>query len=297
VTRLARTPIVAAAVIASLASPAIRAQSDKISLRMAPGPGQTVQMLMTQKVDFEISVEGAPAPVLAPMRMVMQSTMVLTQKTGARQPDGSIDVELTYDQIRSEVTMNDQPTPTSDLGKELVGKPVVLTYNASGEIVGVRGLPAGPGLNDEMFKQMIGSFYGNLPVTALSVGETTTGPLDFNLPLPLPGASALQMTGQTILKLVSVDKNAAGRSARFDSTISGKMASELAAPDGKSQMQFNFTLSGDGTTIMDLDKGLPRSHLLTNTFVGRIDMAPGAPTATSPSMNMRGTMNVVVTSK
>ena len=72
---------------------------------------------------------------------------------------------------------------------------------------------------------------------------------------------------------------------------------ELAAPDGKSQMKFNFTTSGDGTTVMDLDKGLPRSHLLTSTFVGKMDMPPGAPTAVPPSMNMRGTMNVVVTSK
>jgi hypothetical protein len=275
----------------------MRAQSDKISLRMAPAPGQTVQMLMTQKMDFEMSLEGTPVPGLAPMRMVTQSTMVMTQKTGARRPDGSIDVEVTYDQIRSEMTMNDQSTPTADLDKELVGKPVVVTYSARGEIIGVRGMPAVTGLNDEMFKQMLGAFYGNLPVTALSIGEATTAPLDFNLPLPLPGAAALKMTGETILKLVAIDKNAEGRSARFDSTTNGKMASEFAAPDGKSQMKFSFSMSGDGTTVMDLDKGLPRSHLLTNTFVGRIDMPSGKPTAASPSMNMRGTMNVVVTSK
>ena len=283
--------------IATLASPAMRAQSDKISLRMAPAPGQTVQMLMTQKMDIEMSLEGTPVPGLAPMRMVMQSTMVMTQKTGPRKPDGSIEVEMTYDQIRSELTMNDQTTPAVDANKELIGKPVVVTYSASGEVVGVRGVPAVTGLSDETFRQMLGAFYGNLPVTALSVGETTTAPLDFNLPLPLPGAAALKMTGETILKLVAIDKNAEGRSARFDSTTSGKMASELAAPDGKSQMKFNFTMSGDGTTVMDLDKGLPRSHLLTSTFVGKMDMPPGAPTAVPPSMNMRGTMNVVVTSK
>ena len=296
-TRPARTSIVAAALIASLAGPAIRAQSDKISLRMAPSPGQTVQMLMTQKMDLELSLEGAPVPGLVPMRMVMQSTMVLNQKTGARKPDGSIDVEMTYDQISSDVTMNDQSTTAVDASNELIGKPVVVTYSASGEIVGVRGVPAVTGLSDEMFKQMLGSAFSNLPATALSVGETTTAPLDFNLPLPLPGAAAMKLTGETILKLVAVDKNAEGRSARFDSTMNGKMASEVTSPDGKSQMKFNFTLSGDCTTIVDLDKGLPRSHLLTNTFVGKIDMPSGASAAVPPSMNMRGTMNVVVTSK
>ena len=60
-----------------------------------------------------------------------------------------------------------------------------MTYNRNGEMVDIKGLPAG-GLTDDMFKQMMGSFYGNLPVAALSVGETTISPLDFTLPLPCP---------------------------------------------------------------------------------------------------------------
>ena len=295
--RLTQAHVIAAAVIVCLSAPEARAQSEKISLRMAPRPGQTVQMTVTQDMDFDMSMDGAPLPGGNSMKMVMRSTMALTQKTGPLKADGSVDAELTYDQIAIELSMNGQQMPASDVDTGLVGKPVVVTYNANGEVIGVKGLPAASGLTDETFKQMLGSFYGNLPVTALGVGETTTGPLDIPVPLPLPVPGApMQMTGETILKLVSIDRDAQGRTARFDSTVNGRMDSAIPSPDGKGQLKFDITMIGDGTTIIDLNKGLPRSNIATSTFSGRMNMPAGAaPNATS--MTMRGTVKVVMSSK
>jgi hypothetical protein len=253
-------------------------------------------MTMTQEMDFDISFDGAALPgVTGPMKMLMRSIVALTQKTGGLKADGSLDSELTYDESRTEISMNGQTMPAA-AADELVGKTVVMTYNRSGEIVDIKGLPAGV-LTDDTFKQMMASFYGNLPMAALSVGETTTSPIELALPLPLPGAGPMAMTGETRVKLVSIDKDAQGRSARFESTLDGKMVNEIASPDGKSQATMDFKMDGTGILVMDLEKGVLRSGLSTVTFVGKIGMPGGAAPTGMPSMNMRGTMKVTTTSK
>ncbi len=288
--------VIAAGIIACLAAPAVIAQSEKVSVRMAPRPDQSARMTMIQEMVMDVSFDSAAAvPGLTPMRMSMTSTMGLTQKTGAVKPDGTLDAELTYDQIRAEMTMNGQPMPAADANNQLVGKTVIVTYNRNGEMVGIKGLPAA-GLTDEAFKQMLGSLYGNLPVAALSVGETTTTPLELGLPLPLPGAGPMKMTGETRVKLVSIDKDARGRSARFDSALDGKMVTELGSPDGKAKMVMNFSMGGTGTMVMDLDRGVLRSGLTTITLVGKMDMPAGAAPAALPGMNMIATIKMTITS-
>ena len=294
--RLTQVHVIAAAVIVCLSVPEARAQPEKVSIRLAPRPDQTVQMSMTQEMDFEISF-GSAAPSAPPMNMAMRSMMSLTQKTGPRKADGSIDAEITYDEIRSELSLNGQPAAVPNPNGDLVGKPVVVTYNAGGEVIGVKGLPALPGLSDDSFRQMLVSFSGNLPATALGVGETAKAPLNVNLPLPLPGAVPVTITGETTLKLSSVDRDTRGRTAIFDSTVTGSMSTDVPAPDGKNQMKLNFTMTGDGTTIMDLDRGIPRSNLTATTFAGRAEIPAGAAAAAMPGMNMRGTIKLAMTSK
>lgn len=295
--RLTQVHVIAAAVIVCLSAPEARAQSEKVSVRMAPRPDQTVQMTMTQDMDFDVAIVGGGAAQAGDtsMKMLMRLTTALTQKTGPLKADGSVDAELTYDQIAAEMSMNGQQMPASEVAG-LVGKAVVVTYNANGDVVGVKGLPEASGLTDESFRQMLSSFSGSLPATALGVGETTSGPLNLALPVPLPFPGGLMMTGETILKLVSLDRDAQGRTARFDSTINGKMDSAIPSPDGKSQVKFDFTMIGDGTVIMDLDKGVPRSNVATSTFNGRMNVPAGAAPG-AMSMTMRGTAKIVMSSK
>ena len=291
-----RTHVIAAGVIACLAAPALLAQSEKISIRMVPVPGQTVHMTMNQDMDMDISFDGnqaAPA-VAGPMKVLITTTLAMTQKTGAVKPDGTLDAEITYDQIRTEMTMNGQTMP-AEADTQLVGKPVVVTYNRSGEIVDVKGLPAA-GLTTESFKQMMNSFYGNLPVTAIGVGEETSAPLDFSMPLPLPGGAPMKLVGQTRLKLVSIDKDAKGRSARFDSTVTGTMDMAIPSPDGTAGMSVDFTMTGTGTSVMDLEKRLLRSSESTATIDGKLKTAGGRGPAPLPGMSMRATIRVTIAS-
>ena len=164
-------------------------------------------------------------------------------------------------------------------------------------MVGIKGLDAA-GLTDEAFKQLMGSFSNNLPATALSVGETTTVPMDLMLPLPLPlpGGAPMKVTGETRLTLVSIDKDAQGRSARFASTADGKMVTEFPSPDGKSKMTLDFRIGGDGTMVMDLDKGVLRSTVSTSTFDGKMDMPAGGVPGGAPALTLHGTMKMTMTS-
>ena len=272
------------------APPAVVAQADKISIRMAPRPGQTVRMTSAMEADIDISIDGAAAPpgVMA-MKMVMRMMAGMTQKTGAAKPDGTLDAEITYDQFRIEMSINGQTMP-ADFDNPLTGKAVVFTYNQMGDIVRVQGMP--DGLPEDMFRQLMGSMFGNLPAAALAVGETTTAPMDFTLPLPVPGAAAMKLTGETRLTLVSVDKDAPGRSATFTSTTAGGIVSDSGSPDGQGKPAFDLDLRGEGAYVINLDTGLLRSNIVTSSVNGKMKAAGPA----SPGMTMRGTIRLSLTS-
>ena len=289
--RFTRIFVVATAFLA--APPAVIAQSEKISIRMAPRPGQTVRLTLAHEVDMDISLDAGAAPGVMPMKMVIRMTAAMTQKTGALKPDGTLEAEFTYDQFRIEMSMNGQTMP-ANTDNPLAGKPVVVTYNRNGDVVGVQGMPAA--LTDGMFEQLMGSFVGNLPATALAVGETTTAPMDLALPLPLPGAPAMKMVGQTRLTLVSLDKDARGRTARFESTTAGSVVSDFASPDGQGKMAFDLSHSGEGTYVLDLDTGTLRSNIVTSNINGKMNMAGGAASPARPGMTMRGTIKLTLTS-
>ena len=293
--RLALRHVVMVAVVC-LAAPVVLAQSDRVSLRMAPRPDQTVRMNMTQEMDFEMSLDGAAPPGLTgPMKMLVRTTMTVTQRIGPRRSDGTTEAELTFDQVQTEMSMNGQPMPGAGANNPFVGKPVVMTYGSNGEVVAAKGFPAA-GLPDDVFQQFMGSVWGSMPATALAVGETATAPLDITLPLPIPVTAPMKMTGQTKVKLVSIDQDAQGRSARFEASMDGTMVADMASPDGKGRMTFNFTMGGDGFTVMDLDKGVMRSNQSTSTFTGKVGVPAGAAPAAMPSMNIRGVIKVTTTS-
>ena len=286
--RVTRIFVVAIAFLAG--PPAVIAQSEKVSIRMAPHPGQTVRMTLAQEADIDISIDGAAAPpgVMA-MKMAMRMMAAMTQKTGAVKPDGTLDAGITYDQFHIEMSINGQTMP-ADFNNPLTGKTVVFTYNQMGDIVRVQGMP--DGLPEDMFRQLMGSMLGDLPAAALAVGETTTAPMDFTLPLPVPGAAAMKLTGETRLTLVSVDKDARGRSATFTSTTAGGIVSDSGSPDGQGKTAFDLDLRGEGTYVINLDTGILRSNIVTSSVNGKMKAAGAA----SPGMTMRGTVTLSMTS-
>lgn len=292
-----RSPIVALC-LTLFASLTAFAQSEKIAIKMVPEPNQTVRMKTIQDVEIEISFEGDSSSedaLPSPMKMRAKTVFALTQKVGAPDKDGNVVSELIYDDVSSEMTMNGQPMLLGDADRKFIGKKVLTTFR-QGEMIDIQ-IPPDLGLSEEAFKKMLKPFYGDLNQTALGVGEIATTPLDFTVPLPVPGAPPLKVDGQIKYTLASVEKGAMGRIAKFNQTIDGKMAAdvEVPLPTGKVTMNADFNLNGGGDVVMNVEKGTMESTHSKITFGGKLKMANDSSATKSPTINMQGTMKTTAT--
>jgi hypothetical protein len=185
--------------------------------------------------------------------------------------------------------LNDQPMQIGDKVDNFIGKKVTVTFNSRGEMIDLK-VPPDLGLPEESIKQLLKSVYGNLPQTPLGVGEVATAPLDFTIPLPVPGAPPLKTDGQIKSTLVSIEKDATGRTAKFDQSMDGKMSGdiEVPGPGGQTKMSLDFKLNGGGGMVMNVDKGFLKSSDSKMTFGGKLKIA-------GDTMNFQGSMKVTVT--
>jgi len=250
---------------------------------------------MELNMSFESETPSAGA-LPEPMKMMARAVFALTQKVGARDKEGNVSAEMTYDEVSSELMMNDQPMQIGDKVNNFIGKKITATFNSRGEMIDLK-VPPDLGLPEESFKQLLKSVYGNLPQTPLGVGEVATAPLDFTIPLPIPGAPPLKIDGLIKFTLVSVEKEATGRTAKFDQTMDGKLVSdmEVPGPTGQIKMSLDFKLNGGGGMVMDVDKGFLKSSDSKMTFGGKLKMAGESGATKSPTINFQGTMKVTVT--
>jgi hypothetical protein len=275
------------------------AQSEKVTFKMIPGPNQTVRMRAIQDMELDMSFESETPPAAAlpePVKMMARAVFALTQKVGAPDKEGNVSAEVTYDEVSSEMLVNGQPTQIDDKVDKFIGKKIITTFNSRGEMIDLK-IPPDLGLPEESFKQLLKSFYGNLPQTPIGVGEVATAPLDFTVPLPVPGAPPLKIDGQIKSRLVSVEKGATGRTAKFDQTMDGKMVSdmEVPGPNGQIKMSLDFKLNGGGGMVMNVDNGVLKSSDSKVTFGGKLKMAGESGAAKLPTINFQGMMKVTVT--
>jgi len=109
----------------------------------------------------------------------------------------------------------------------------------------------------------------------------------------------LKMDGDVKHTLASIESDAGGRIAKFDYSIVGKMLTdvEIPASTGKVKMSLDFTLTGDGAMVRDLDRGFVRSSETKATFDGKIKITAESGTPQMPSMNLRGTTKTTTTTR
>ena len=284
--------------LALFASITTFAQSEKIKFKMVPEPNQTVRMRAIQDMELSMSFESETPSAGAlpePVKMTARAVFALTQKVGAPDKEGNVIAEVTYDEVSSELMVNDQPMQIGEKVDNFIGKKITATFNSRGEMIDLK-VPPDLGLPEESFKQLLKSIYGNVPQTPLGVGEVATAPLDFTIPLPVPGAPPLKIDGLIKFTLVSVEKDATGRTARFDQTMDGKVVSDMdvPGPGGQIKMSLDFKLNGGGGMVMDVDKGFLKSSDSKMTFGGKLKMASESGATKSPTINFQGMMKVTV---
>jgi hypothetical protein len=291
--------LVVALGLALFASITTFAQSEKIKFKMVPEPNQTVRMRAVQDMELEMSFESETPSTTAlpePVKMMARAVFALTQKVGAPDKEGNVSAEVTYDEVSSEMMLNGQPIQIGDKVNNFIGKKITATFNSRGEMIDLK-VPPDLGLPEESFKELLKSIYGNLPQTPLGVGEGATAPLDFTIPLPVPGAPPVKIDGQIKSTLVSVEKDATGRTAKFDQIVDGKMAGdmEVPGPTGNIKMSLDVKLNGGGAMLMNVEKGFLKSSDSKMTFGGKLKMAGESSATKLPTINFQGTVKVTVT--
>jgi hypothetical protein len=285
--------------LAFFASMTVFAQSEKITLKMVPEPNQTVRMRMVHDMELNMSYESETPSATAlppPMKMTIRAVLALTQKIGAPDNEGNVTAEMTYDEFSSETMVNGQPVELGDIAGKFIGKKAMVTFSKRGEIRDIK-IPPDLGLPEEAFKEMLKSLYGSVPQTPIGLGEVATAPLDFTVPIPLPGAPPMKMDGQMNFKLISVEKDATGRIAKFDQTMDGKMVNDvdLSLPNGKVKMSLDLKLNGGGDLVMNVDKGVLKSSDSKATLGGKIKMTTESSEIKPPTTNIQGTIRITVT--
>jgi hypothetical protein len=250
------------------------AQTERITIRLAPKPDQIVHYRTAIEMVMDTTVVAAPdgTAALPPMQMEMKMGMASTQIINHPDEQGRFESQVTLDEMTTEVKMNGAPMPIPPLNNALLGRTTVATFDAHGAIVDMKLPPELDSMSAPM-KQMLEGFYRAVPVaTTIGVGETTTVPYNFALPIPTPGRQP-SLNGQVSMKLVAIDQEGPDRIARFEQSL------EMTMGPGDSTSGLTFKMSGTGTLEWNLDRG----------FVKLNDMR-GALEGQTPAGQMRGTM-------
>jgi hypothetical protein len=296
---LSRSSATIAIACVCLWTPIALAQSEKVTLKMVPEPNQTVRLKMVQEMEMEMSPDGNATgenAMAGSMKMTAKTVIALSQKIGAQDKQGNYVSEMSYDEISSEITMNGQSMPIGDTSDKFKGKKILAIFNQQGTLTDLK-IPPDLGLPEESLKQLMKSVYGNLPQTPIGIGETATSPLDFTVPIPVPGMAPLKLDGLMKFKLISIEKNASGRVAKFDQAVDGNMSAdlEIPTPEGNVKMSVDFKMNGTGAIAMNIDKGFVQSGDSKATFGGKIKMTNDASETKLPGANLQGTLKVTIT--
>lgn len=272
---------------------------EKVSLKMTPKPDQTTRLRMVTEVDMELSFEGEIPPELAalnPMKMQMKSVTGITQKTGPLNKQGQFVMELIYDEVNAEMTMNGNALPGGGDVGQLKGKKVKVTLDQKGTIFEVQSPPEIQ-MDAAAFKQLLKSLYGALPDEPMATGETATVPLSMALPLPLPGSGPINLVGSSKLKLLAVEKEGDSRIAKMEAVVEARMTNltDFPSRNGPAKMKMDFSMTGGGTSSVNLDKATVKTNETTMKLEGRMSPAPESADAKLPAIAMKGSVKTTVT--
>ena len=177
--------------------------------------------------------------------------MSMLIKTGSAKPDNFFPIALSYKNIVSTKTLNGNETP--DAPNPLLGQTIYGRYSLDGkmQIDSMSGKSM-----DDQFKNSIKTVIDNLvnqihfPDKPLSIGETFTQQVPFNLPL---GGMNMQFNIQIIYKLISIDKE----SAYFD--IDESLNFDMSTQKDGKTMQGDGTGKGDGKLVYNIANNFPTS--------------------------------------
>jgi hypothetical protein len=266
----------------------LTAQAERITIRMAPAPGQTFRARASQQMTMTGEPEtAADAPARAPATIVINITTDVTSTIGLPNEQHQYEARITADTGVLTMTVNGQPASLpSALTSPTAAQSVTMTYTADGVFVGMAGLPDSPAIASA--QALLGAAIGTGPLV-LAVGETTTRPINVGVPMPMAGATAsvtAALTGTfTLTSLNTVDGR---RIAHLTTETSGSLSQPLPAlAAGTVVMELQAT--GHGSMDVDLDRGIAIVSETVTTLEGVMKPPAGSG---APAIHIHGTVTI-----
>ena len=248
----------------------------KVTVGGRPAPGQTIRLNIVQ--DAEISMKPAEAAAgspMGPMHLKAKTSTVVSQKVGAPDEKGGLKVDMTYEEISQNVTVNDQPAPpeAAEAAAAMKGKTLTLVVDANGEVVEVTSPPDFP-LQTAALKEMMKQALGLMPKQDIAIGEAVTSPFQMPMPIPVPGADPPQLKGELKTTLNGVSGAAGSEVAALTQAVTAAVDATVEGPQGNGNIAIKMQMTGNGTTDWDLKGSLVKGSRMTTQFNGTITV-PG----------------------
>lgn len=282
--------------IAVVPATMLTAQVERITVRMAPAPNQTLHLRATQDMVMATEAEApaADARPIPPMNMRMHTVVDTTSTVGPTDHDGRYSATMTIDTISATATMNGREMPLPSATSEAVKPAITFSYDGEGKVIDIAtASPPGASAALDSAKQILTRAFATVAPLTLSVGESVTVPTALNLPLPTGGpAIPLGITGETRYTLTSVTFDGADRIAHLTLHTTGTMSpgSPSAVPAG-SPFTFDMTTTGDGKTDVNVDRGSVLHAEQRSTIDGTLRSGPAG--HEMPNMRMHATFTIV----
>jgi hypothetical protein len=291
--------ILRTAVGAGLLSALLLAQTEKVTISMAPRPGQTVHYVTTQDIAMEAAMDSPPGqpPTIPPVKLIGRMTFAFTETGGSPDAEGRLTVLLTCEQANGEMSLNGIPLPTAADLPQLVGKPLTLVFGADGKLADVTAPPELASML-EPAKQFIMTIHKTIPTVPLGVGDSSTSPFSLPLPIPVPGGDPVVMDGHVKTTLLSLDAEGADRVAKYDQSFEAAMVQAPSVP-GQSPprtMSVEMKMQGTGKLQFNVDRAVIRSNETETVVDGAIGFA-GSGSDAPPKAKIHGVIKMTVTGK
>ncbi len=267
----AATTLLTLTLAAASAWPAA-AQTTKVPVGGRPTPGQTLRLNIVQDVDLTMkpaeAVAGSPIPE---MHLVGKTSTVVSQKVGTPDEKGVLKVDMTYDDVSQDMSLNGKPAPPEAVAatQRIKGKTLSMSLDAAGELLEVTSPPDFP-MAPELMKEMLKQAMSLMPRQELAVGETVTSPFAMALPLPIPG-DAPQLKGELKSTLIGLSGGPGNEIAALQQVVTATVDTTVAGPGGN-QVAIKMTVSGQGTADWDVKAALVKASKMTTRLSGTLTL-------------------------
>jgi hypothetical protein len=278
------------------------AQSEKLSITFVPIPNQTFRLINTQEKEVQLSWEGNGPDqsfFMKPTKVMVKLVMEMIYKTGPIDKDGRVELECTIDKASAVTTFNDEPHPEADEAQKLIGSKFKIIFDGKGKPVDIQH----PKIQDyppelyEPFTRSIKSFFDTLTIAPMSIGDylVFSGFDIYPIPMISERPTLIPFNGTT--KLIALDKEPAGRIAKFVINNEGKLtkSEEIELAFGKVLMSADINLNGSGNSRVNIDKVILRESEYVTTIGGKITFQMRDQKDQLPHLILKGSSRVTYT--